>query len=258
MGNSDIFWNSSMEELKRGYVCEAEHFVCLLCGERTELGVVYPAEGRYYDAEKAMRRHIGKEHGSVFESLIGLDKRLTGLTDHQTSLLRLFYQGKSDDEVRKELGIGSASTIRNHRFVLKEKERQAKVYLALMELLKEKDRHAPEFVNVPKTARMVDERYYITADEAKSVLEKYFPEGRGGRLTTFAIKEKHKLVVLAELAKRFEPGRSYAEKEVNEILLTAYEDYAVLRRYLIEYGFMDREPDGSKYWLKEVIQKVRF
>ncbi|MFB9274534.1 DUF2087 domain-containing protein [Cohnella cellulosilytica] len=250
MDLSDIFWNSSMEELKRGYVREDEHFVCLLCGKRTEHGVVYPADGRYYDAERAMRHHIAKEHGSVFDSLLGLNKKLTGLTDHQSQLLRLFHQGKSDDEVRKELGIGSASTIRNHRFVLKEKERQAKIYLALMELLKEKDRHAPDIVHVPKTARMVDERYHMTADEAKNVLEKYFPDGRDGRLTTFAIKEKHKIVVLTELARRFESGRAYAEKEINEILRTAYEDYAVLRRYLIEYGFMDREPDGSRYWLK--------
>jgi len=58
------------------------------------------------------------------------------------------------------------------------------------------------------------------------------------------------VIVLTELAKRFENGRVYSEKEVNEILLTAYEDYAVLRRYLIEYGFMDRELDGSAYWLK--------
>jgi len=250
MSNSDVFWNSSVEELKQGYVREDEHFVCLLCGERTELGVVYPEDGRFYDAEKAMRSHIGKAHGSVFEYLIGLDKKLTGLTEHQNSLLHLFYQGRSDDEVRKELGIGSASTIRNHRFVLKEKERQAKVYLALMELLKEKDRHAPDIVPVHKTARMIDERYRITADEAVRTLDKYFPDGRDGKLTKFAIQEKHKVIVLTEIAKRFEPGRTYSEKEVNEILLTAYEDYAVLRRYLIEYGYMDREPDGSQYWLK--------
>ena len=48
-----------------------------------------------------------------------------------------FYQGKSDKDIQKELEIGSSSTIRNHRFVFREKERQAKVFLALMELLNE-------------------------------------------------------------------------------------------------------------------------
>ncbi|XID96077.1 DUF2087 domain-containing protein [Paenibacillaceae bacterium WGS1546] len=31
---------------------------------------------------------------------------------------------------------------------------------------------------------------------------------------------------------------------------SAYDDYAVLRRNLVEYGWMDRLPDGSQYWLK--------
>jgi hypothetical protein len=43
----------------------------------------------------------------------------------------------------------------------------------------------------------------------------------------------------------------YAEKEINEILKAIYEDYVMLRRYLIEYGFIDRKSDGSEYWLKK-------
>lgn len=51
-----------------------------------------------------------------------MDNKLTGLTDHQKSLLLLFYQGKSNQEVQEELEIESASTVRHHRFALKEKE----------------------------------------------------------------------------------------------------------------------------------------
>jgi hypothetical protein len=29
-----------------------------------------------------------------------------------------------------------------------------------------------------------------------------------------------------------------------------YDDYVTVRRYLIEYGFLDRKDDGSQYWLK--------
>jgi hypothetical protein len=248
---NDAFWGCSLEELKQGYVQKADRYTCLLCGISTEEGIIYPEDGRYYDARKFMGKHIESKHGSVFDYLISLDKKLTGLTDHQNSLLRLFYEGQSDDDIRKQLGIGSASTIRNHRFVLKEKERQSRVFLVLMELLKERDRHAPEIVNVHKTARMVDERYHITAEEMTKTLSKYFPEGPKGPMTTFDVKEKQKLILLRELAKRFEPQRIYTEKEVNEILASAYEDYASLRRYLIEYGFMDRQPDGSQYWLKD-------
>jgi len=248
---SDSFWNASLDELKQGYIRDGDYYISLLCGKKTEIGLIYEDEGRLCDAEKYMKRYIEKTHGSVFDYLIGLDKKLTGLTEHQNSLLQLFYQGMSDGQIQKELGIGSASTIRNHRFVLKEKERQSKVFLVLMELLKEKDQHAPTIVNIHKTARMVDDRYNVTMDEVEQVLKKYFPEGTNGALTTFTIKEKHKLIVLRELSRRFKGDYMYTEKEVNEILKTAYEDYAVLRRYLIEYGFLDRKSDGSQYWLKE-------
>lgn len=252
LNNPELFWNSSLKELKQGYREFETYYVCLLCGKAVEKGIIYQEDGTFYEAERFMRLHIEHSHGSVFDYLIDLDKKLTGLTDHQNSLLRLFYQGKNDREIQQELGIGSASTIRNHRFVLKEKERQAKVFLTIMELLREKDRHAPEFVPLEPSAKMVDDRYNITKEENEKWLRKYFPEGTDGPLTSFSsLQEKHKLVVLREIIKRFEPGQIYTEKEVNTILAGAYEDYAMLRRYLIEYGLLDRKPDGSQYWKKD-------
>jgi len=38
---------------------------------------------------------------------------------------------------------------------------------------------------------------------------------------------------------------------VNEIIKNRYPDFVTIRRYLIEYGFMERKPNGSEYWLKE-------
>jgi hypothetical protein len=248
---SDIFWNASLEELKRGYIQENDSYLCLLCGEKVEKGIVYPHENIFYDAERYMRIHIEITHQSVFESLLGMDKKLTGLTDHQKSLLRLFYQGKSDKEVQEELGLGSTSTIRHHRFALKEKERQAKSFLAMMELLKEKDQYAPAFLPVHKTARMVDERYNITQEEQEKILSKYFSEGTNKSLTKFPPKEKQRLVVLREITKQLEHDYLYTEKDLNQILKAIYEDHVMIRRYLIEYGFLDRKPDGSQYWLKK-------
>ncbi|MBP2242733.1 hypothetical protein J2Z40_003313 [Cytobacillus eiseniae] len=251
MGISEVFWDASIEELKQGYKKEDHHYICLLCGETTEKGIVYQAEGVFYEAERYMAIHIEAEHESVFDYLIDLDKKLTGLTDHQNRLLRLFYEGKNDVEVQKEMGIGSASTIRNHRFVLKEKERQAKLFLTMMELLKEKDDHKPAFIDIHKTARMIDDRYNVTKEENEEILKKFFPEGINGRLKSFPPKEKQRLVVLRAIIKRFTPEKVYGEKEVNELLNTAYDDYVLVRRYLIEYGFLDRKVDGSKYWLKK-------
>jgi hypothetical protein len=193
----------------------------------------------------------------VFEHLINLDKRFTGLTDHQNGLIRLFYQGKSDEEVKKEMDIGSTATIRNHRFVLKEKERQAKVFLTMMELLRASGKKSADFIPPHNTARMVDDRYNITEEENEKILAKYFIHGLNGPIKTFDMKEKSKLAVLRQIAKHFETNRIYNEKEVNEILKNVYEDFVTLRRYLVEYGFIDRKTDGSQYWLREIQEEMK-
>ena len=248
---SQLFLNASIEDLKCGYVLEKDHYICLLCGEKIEKGIIYAEDGVLYEAGKYMRLHIKKIHQSVFDYLTQLDKKVTGLTEHQTSLIRLFYEGKSDGEVQKVMGIGSPSTIRNHRFALKEKERQSKVYLVMMELLKGKNINKPVLLDPPETAKMLDDRYKVTQQESDRLLKTLFPEGTGGPLKTFSIKEKNKLVVLQEIVKRFQIEQIYTEREINQILKVVYHDFATLRRYLIEYGFFDRTPDGSRYWLRK-------
>lgn len=69
-----------------------------------------------------------------------------------------------------------------------------------------------------------------------------------GRLSRFPIKEKAKVAVLEHVSGFFEPGRTYTEKEVNALIAEVAEDYVKIRRYLIEYGYMDRRADGSSYW----------
>jgi DNA-binding NarL/FixJ family response regulator len=151
MDLSELFWNASVEEIMRGYVYQAdtEEYVCLICGKRFAKGVIYPYEEHYYEAEKFTTVHIQAEHSSVFEYLLGLHKKITGLTDTQRTLLHYFYQGYSDSEIVKELDGGSTSTIRHHRFTLREKEKQAKVFLAIMGLLEGKDTKKTRFITVP-------------------------------------------------------------------------------------------------------------
>ena len=70
--------------------------------------------------------------------------------------------------------------------------------------------------------------------------------GPEGRLRTIPTKHAKLLVVLDRLAQEFEPGRTYPEAAVNDILRRFHPDYAALRRYLVENGFMTRE--DSLYW----------
>ena len=57
----------------------------------------------------------------------------------------------------------------------------------------------------------------------------------------------------AYLAARFEAGRIYNERQVNELLLEwhTFRDWALLRRRLFDWRHLDRERDGSRYWLRQ-------
>jgi hypothetical protein len=67
-----------------------------------------------------------------------------------------------------------------------------------------------------------------------------------GRLRTIPTKLSKLVVVLDHLAQAFEPGRTYREAEVNDVLQRFHPDYAALRRYLVENGFLTRE--DNVYW----------
>ena len=75
-----------------------------------------------------------------------------------------------------------------------------------------------------------------------------------GRLRQWPTKQKTQRLAAAFLAARFEPGRVYNEPQVNELLLGwhTFGDWALLRRVLFDWGYLDRESDGSRYWLRAV------
>jgi DNA-binding CsgD family transcriptional regulator len=251
MAADALFFQATPAELAQGLVQDADDAArtCLICGERFEDGRVYALEGGLFEASRAATEHVRLRHGPPSAWLLALDKRLTGLTDTQTKLFACLLGGMDDRRTAQELGITS-STVRNHRFQLREREKQARVFLALMSLLERVPKGGEELVENRRTATMVDERWAITEEEFADTTHTYFPEGPEGPLRDFPAKEKRKLVVLMQLAKRFAPDRRYTEKEVNEVLKAAWPDFATLRRYLIEYGFLDRERDGSAYWVK--------
>lgn len=67
-----------------------------------------------------------------------------------------------------------------------------------------------------------------------------------GRLHTIPTKRTKRLAVLDHIAQRFEPGSTYPESEVNEVLLGFHDDFAALRRYLVDELFLAR--DHNVYW----------
>lgn len=249
---AERFLNATTDEMMKGYAFNAglNEYLCLFCGRVWEQGTIYPVGNSLYDAEKAVSLHITGEHSSPFEFLLNMDRKHTGLTDHAKTLLGFFYEGCNDNEIVSRLGGGSTSTVRNHRFLLREREKQSRVFLAIMGLLEKRISHRERLLPPHRTATMVDDRYAITELERDELLKAYFKEGLDGPLLKFPKKEKRKVVVLTHIAGRFERNRHYSEKEVNAILESVYDDYVTVRRYLIEYGFLDRDRDGSRYWVK--------
>lgn len=71
-----------------------------------------------------------------------------------------------------------------------------------------------------------------------------------GNVTQLPSKQNKKLAVLEYLTEKFELNIMYSEQQVNEICArwNTFGDINLLRRELIDNGFLDRERDGSKYW----------
>ena len=67
-----------------------------------------------------------------------------------------------------------------------------------------------------------------------------------GRLHRIPVQRKKRLAVLRWLVEDFQPGRPYAEAEVNRILYRRHPDFAALRRFLVDEELMQRR--RSVYW----------
>lgn len=251
----DYLFDYELEEIEKGYFYDytKKHFKCLICGNIFEKGRIYKLDEKFYDAEKCCEKHIEEVHGDMFDFLIERNKKITGLSDNMRDFVKLTYQGLSDKEIGASMGL-SLSTVRSYRFKLKEKELQAKSLLAILDLMKNNSKEDEEMdssklVNVHLSATTLDERYNISEQERNDIRKNYFDEN--GALKVFPSKEKKKLAILSEIITNFSRDKKYTEKEVNRVLMRIFDDYATLRRYLIEYGFLDRTKDCSHYWLKE-------
>ena len=80
-------------------------------------------------------------------------------------------------------------------------------------------------------------------EDEEAVLRTFF---RNGRLTEIPTKRTKRRIVLERIALEFEPGRRYDEQEVNVVIGRFFNDYASVRRSLVDERFLDR--DHGAYW----------
>lgn len=70
-----------------------------------------------------------------------------------------------------------------------------------------------------------------------------------GRLQTIPRRVARRQQLLQYLAHTlFDPDIAYTEREVNEALSRVHDDFAALRRYLVEAGLLVRTRDGDIYY----------
>jgi hypothetical protein len=79
-----------------------------------------------------------------------------------------------------------------------------------------------------------------------SQIEQFFrPDGT---LIAIPVKSAKKIAVLHRIAEDLAPNVRYSEKELNAIIAKFHDDTAAIRRYMIEYGILERDVE-SVYWL---------
>ncbi len=77
----------------------------------------------------------------------------------------------------------------------------------------------------------------------QKVLDAFFEYGK---LKAIPAQLKKERIVLEHIARAFECGRMYSEKEVNLILSDFYDDFCTIRRDMVQEGILGRSSVG--YW----------
>ncbi len=87
------------------------------------------------------------------------------------------------------------------------------------------------------------EEFGGVATESAAVLRNFVSDGR---LRQIPASRSKRLIVLDWLVTRFEPGKIYPERDVNQMVALVHPDVAALRRYLVDEQLLERR-DGF-YW----------
>lgn len=72
----------------------------------------------------------------------------------------------------------------------------------------------------------------------KKVIDSFFEYGK---LKSIPSQRKKERIVLEEIAKSFEMGREYTEREINIIIADYHDDFCTIRRDMISEGILTRE-----------------
>lgn len=157
----------------------------------------------------------------------------------------LAQRDRAVGELAAELGLREP-TVSEHLAYLKESglvavrpEKTSRIYSFNNEALTELNKAV---FSRQKLAAIIEETPEVYE---RRVLASFLKDGR---ITAFPAALKKQLVLLKWIARQIEPDREYSEKEISAFLAQFHEDYATIRRELVDWHFMARE--AGRYWLR--------
>ena len=178
----------------------------------------------------------------VLDTLLGFFKALAD--PNRLKIVGLLAQGEYTVEQMAEILNLSPSTISHHLsklsaagLVSARSESYYNIYRLETNVLDDMSQKLLSKEMMPAVAADVD----IDAYDRK-ILNTFCDEE--GRIIGLPAQRKKFEVLLHHVAKAFEPGRRYTEKEVKEILSNYWFDTATFRRRLVEHKIMAREGGG--------------
>jgi hypothetical protein len=185
------------------------------------------------------------------------------MPQEEFDLLLNFFKALGNDTRLKIMGIlaNQDSTVRELAETLKLKEPTVSEHLSMLKEyglvtvtpkanqriysfnIKTLHSMSKEIFSRENMASLVDD---VVDEDERKVLQQYVNEER---IVSFPVSQKKFLIMLRWLLEKFELGRRYTEKEVNEIFKQYHEDAATLRRSMVDFGFMAREK--GIYWREQ-------
>lgn len=115
-------------------------------------------------------------------------------------------------------------------------------------------------VNSEIQAKNLAEKFNACLNEVRQMLvEDHTPETakhltklpfRNGRLIDIPSNPKLRRELLEWIVSSVLKKSEYSEAQINETLLGVHDDYAALRRYMVDDGFLSRDPHAGKYFVE--------
>ena len=181
-----------------------------------------------------------------------LTARLSALADeHRLSILALFnHQDKlSAQNIMAQLDLTQSAVSRHLRplsaFLQESRGKGASKYYTFSPAQLELTLQAVRSVIENGTSETV---YSDPRGAFGEPLRRYM--NREGKLTMLPLRQQDRQAALGFIAEQIASGRDYSEKEINALIQSqiAYGDFVTIRRELYNSRYLDREPDGSRYW----------